>query len=427
MSEQTNKLLLDATAGIREEYIEDAAAPAVNSRPLWVRLAAAAAILALLLGGGALLWTDSTPQAEYTPFFAIRAYAQDGTEATLDSAGDTAPIAIIQSELFPGKQVYVLDVSLTDTLGNRLNLEGSSFHCLHRGQKLQPGQSDESLSIEWVEEDGFYGYRLVGWCEEWDYIDITIRDENGLILHQKTVRIEFSENYSVDVYTSYTYEEGLTTEELIAKLFDTGQRYWIHTAVASSPYVEYRALVNNCGGFQELEERADAASLLLQRWLREMEQSEYKYSSLEYSGRLGLLLSQDAYWDDLTEEEIALVEHWVMTPDEYQNSFAPFPGKQTFSYEIKMEGSYTQQNQLSIDYEGATEQDRAAHFSIMNILSAAGSESTFHGWEITGWLDKPTRLTLTVTSRDGSVLRRDVLLITPTEDGYQIDLLEQTP
>ena len=41
MSKDAKKILLDATAGIREEYIEDAAAPAAKSRPLWVRFAAA--------------------------------------------------------------------------------------------------------------------------------------------------------------------------------------------------------------------------------------------------------------------------------------------------------------------------------------------------------------------------------------------------
>ena len=426
MSEQTKKMLLDATAGIRDEYIEDAAAPAVKPRPLWVRFAAAAAVLALLLGSTMLLWPDSSQQAEYTPFFAIRAYAQDGTEATLDSVGDTALIATSQSDLFPGKNVYILDVSLTDAQGNRLNLEGSIFWCRHNGELIEPGMADEEISISWLDEDGFYGYRIVGWCEEYDYIDITIRDENDLILHQKTVRVEFAEQYSVDVYTSYTYEEGLTTEELIAKLFDTGQEYWIHTAIASSPYVEYRALVNNCGGFKELEERSDAASLLLQRWLQEMEQAEHNYTSLEYSGQLGLILSQDAHWNNLTQEEIALIKNYVTTRREYE-SYTPFPGKQTFSYEIKMEGSYTARHQLLVDYDGKTEQDEAEHFFTMFILSGANVEPTYHGWEITGWFDEPTELTLTVTDRDGAILRQDVLLITPTEDGYQIDILEQTP
>lgn len=426
MSKSSKKCLLDATAGIREEYIEDAAAPATKFRPLWVCFAAAAAVLALLLGGTLLLWPDNRPQAEYTPFFAIRAYAQDGTEATLNGAGDTAPIAVSQSDLFPGKEVYVLDISLTDTQGNRLDLEGSTFQCRHNGEWMEPGMTDEQISISWLENDDFYGYRIVGWCEDWDYIDITIRDKNGMILHQKTVRIEFDGRYCVDVYTSYTYEPNLTTEELIAKLFDTGQRYAIHTSIASSPYVEYRALVTHCGGFAELEERADAASLLLQRWLREMDEAEHTYLSLEYSGRFGLLLAQDAYWNNLTDEEIAMVKYRVVTRQEYEG-YTPFPGKQTFSYEIKMEGSYTQRNQLSIDYEGATEQDRAAHFSIMNILSATDSESAFHGWEITGWIEKPTELTLTVTNQAGTIIRQVVLFVTPTETGYQIDILKETP
>lgn len=425
MSNNRTKMLWEVTAAIREEYIEEATVTTPKSRPLWVRFAAAAAALALVLGG-LMLWPNGNPQAAYTPFFAIRAYAQDGATATLDDAGDTAPIAVTQSDVFPDKEVYVLDVSLTDTLGNRLDLEGSSFQCFHQGKELPLGQADENLSLQWVEEDDFYGYRLIGWCDEWDYIDITIRDKDDIILHQKTVRIEFAEQYRVDVYTSYTYEANLTTEELIAKLFDSGQRYDMHTAIASTPYVEYLALVNHCGGFAELEEREDAASLLLQRWLREMEQSEHEYTSLEYSGRLGLILAQDAYWDDLTEAEIALVKYRVVTRQKYEG-YTPFPGKQTFTYELIMDGHYMSSDGLTVEYNGKEVGGKDEHLLIANVLSASYADPPYHGWHLTGWFDEPTKMTLTVTDKDGNVIRREVILITPIEDNYQIDILEQTP
>jgi hypothetical protein len=51
MNEERKKLLLDATAGIREEYIEEAAAPRPRKQPLWMKLTAAAAVLALVIGG----------------------------------------------------------------------------------------------------------------------------------------------------------------------------------------------------------------------------------------------------------------------------------------------------------------------------------------------------------------------------------------
>lgn len=433
MSNASKKILLDATAGIREEYIDEAAVPVPKSRPLWVRFAAAAAALALLLGGGLLLWPDGCPETEYTPFFAIRAYAQDGTEATLDSAGDTAPIAVTQSDLFPGKEVYILDVSLTDTQGNRLDLEDSSFRCFHRGKNLEPGQTDENLSVEWVEEGGFYGYRLIGWCEEHDYIDIIIRDKNDLILHQKTIAITFSEQYRVNMFTSYTYEDGLSTEALIAKLLDTEQSYH-HLFLASSPSAAYSILRSHYGGFKELEQREDAASLLLQRWLKKMEQTDERPMCLLYDGYEGLLLAQTAYWRHLTEDEKAQIASYGVSrglAEPEENWY--FPGHRIFSYRLKM-GEYNRGCVLEISYNGKTirsgeELSQNEHFKIRNIYWSQFVPEDVSGWEIVGWFDEPTEVTLSVYDGE-ELVRRQVLLITPGEDRYdryQIDILEQTP
>lgn len=432
MNENTKKLL-DATAGIREEYLEEAAAPAAKSRPLWVRFVSAAAVLVLLLGRTLLLWPDSSPQTEYTPFFAIRAYAQDGDVATLHTAGDTVELQQGTSELFPGKQTYTLDISLTDAQGNRLNLEGSTFRCRHNGELIEPGMADEQISISWLEDDDFYGYRIVGWCEEFDLIDITIRDANDRILHQKELWISFDEEYNVNVLVSYNYEPYLTTEQLIAKLLDTEQSY-ISLGLASSPSAAY-SFLRHYGGFVELEQREDAPSLLLQRWLRKMEQTEQRPMCLVYDGYEGLMLAQTVYWRQLTDDEKAQIAAYGVSrgyAEPEENYY--FPGHRIFNYRLKMGENGPRGCVLEISYNGKTIRSgewhaQDAHFDIRNIYWSEIVPEDVSGWDIHGWFDEPTEVTLSVYDGE-ELVRQEVLLITPGEnryDQYQIDILEQIP
>ena len=53
MNEERKKLLLDATAGIREEYIEEAATAKPVKTP-WLRVAAIAAVLALVIAAAVM-------------------------------------------------------------------------------------------------------------------------------------------------------------------------------------------------------------------------------------------------------------------------------------------------------------------------------------------------------------------------------------
>ena len=433
MSDQSKKILLDATAGIREEYIEDAAAPAAKSRPLWVRFAAAAAVLALLLGSTLLLWPKNSPSADYTPFFAIRAYAQDGGVTTLHTTGDAVALQQGTSDLFPGKQTYTLDISLTDALGNRPDLEESRFRCRHNGDWLEPGMADDEISISWLEDDDFCGYRIVGWCEEIDLIDVTIIDADSRILHQKELWITFDGQYDVNVLVSYDYEPHLTTEQLIAKLLDTEQAYY-RLFLASSPIAEYHIL-RSYGGFVELEQREDAASLLLQRWLKKMEQTELRPMSLIYGDYEGLMLAQTVYWRQLTEDEKAQIAAYDVSrgyPEPEENYY--FPGHRIFSFDFKMEEHEPRGCTLEISYNGKvirSDKGRVQdeHFHIRNIYWAEIVPEDISGWAIVGWFDEPTEVTLSVYKGE-ELVRQKVMLITPSEDRYdeyQIDILEETP
>lgn len=406
--------LLDATGGIREEYIEEAAAYR-RSRPVWAAFAAVAAVLAILIGV-AVQRQPETPKIDPIAFFAIRAYAVDGTVATLEKAGDSSDLTAGESDLFPGKKVYTLDISLSNADGSGVDLSNYRFECYHRGNYLEPGESDEYISITWLEEDDFYGYRITGWCEEVEYVDITIRDHSGMIMYQKSMFIKLAEEYSVDVYTAYSYEKDLSTQALIEKLFDTGQRYYINTMAVSTAGERYEILVSQCGGFAELEQRKDAASLLLQRWVLEMEERKNPVSSLDCSGMYGLLLAQDAHWNNLTEEELAVVESYDL--DRFSETMRdPSVHWERATYAIYMMDDYKPEYNLLVEYEDRAQQ-KSDYLFVSRCNVGLGAESRTIGWTIRIDVEEPTVLRFTVVDGEDNIIRQERIVITPTENGY---------
>ena len=406
--------LLDATGGIREEYIEEAAAYR-RSRPVWVAFAAVAAVLAILIGV-AVQRQPETPRIDPIAFFAIRAYAVDGTVATLEKAGDSSDLTAGESDLFPGKKVYTLDISLSNADGSGVDLSNYRFECYHRGKYLEPGQSDEQISVTWLEEDGFFGYRITGWCASAEYVDVTIRDHSGMILYQKSMFIKLAEEYSVDVYTAYAYEKDLSTQVLIEKLFDTGQRYYINTMAACTSGEQYEILVSQCGGFAELEQRKDAASLLLQRWVLEMEEMKNPVSSLDCSGMYGLLLAQDAYWNNLTEEELAVIESYDL--DRFSETMRdPNIHWERTTYLIYMMDDYKPEYNLRVEYEDRTQQE-SDYLFVSRVNMGLGEECRTIGWSIRIYVEQPTVLCFTVVDGENNEILQKRILVTPTENGY---------
>lgn len=424
--EEKTKALLGATAGIREEYIEEAAAAEVLRKP-WRRVAAIAAVLALVLGGILLYKPAESPEEPVLPLFGIRAYATDGVVTTLESVGDSSDLVSGESELFPGKQTYMLEIYLTNTDRSQVDLTSYRFLCLHEGRYLEPGDSDASLSILLLEEDGIYGYRIIGWCEDDTFLDITVRNAEDVILYQRKMRINYSWGYKTTVYTAYDYALDISTEELIDNIL--AQDYSRLEVFSSSAVPSYSSYASCYGGFQQLEQREDAASMLLQRWLQEMETKKDKlqyYASVDSTGLLGNMLAQDVYWNRLSEEEIQQIEQFGLRR-RYSEPFSFFPGKDLFKYEIVVDGEHTIYDRLNIDWPGRTDENQREHIMILNTMSAAGMKNPFHGWTITGWFDEPTKMTLTVTDKDGNVIRRDVIVISPIVEGYDIRVLEQFP
>lgn len=432
MTEQT-KRLLEATDGIREEYIEEAASPR-RSRPQWVGFGAAAAVLLLLLGVAAL-FLPSAPDGEVFPFLAIRAYAADGSSTIIDELGDTALLCADSSPLFPGKEVYILDVYLENYTGDLEDLTQGTFYLIHKNRGLKPGEADESMAVEWLsrEEDGFFGYRITGWCEERDYFELVIRDEDQKILHQKEVRIDKSEDYRANVQISYTYREDRTTDELIEAVMR--QNYEQSFRFSSDLYQQH--LLNNTG-FRELTQRPDAARKLLDLFVRSkngeqlfMVPSFWEDGAMKCNDNLlGTILCWDEFWDQLTrKEKELLVSYGVLRrlEDEGQKTIyeMKFPGKQIFFYELEVSADAWPDAKLEVSFPGSTDETIGEHMIISFLFSASWVEDQKTGWHIGGWFDEPTELTLTVRS-GGQIARQDVLLITPTDDGYDITVLRTT-
>ena len=417
---QKQKAILEATSGIRDAYIEEAAAKQFRSHR-WGYKTAIAAVLALVIGAFCLFGRN--PDAgDPVPFFAIRAYAEDGATITLKNFGDSAQSRIEQSDLFPGKEVYVLDISLDGYEGDPHDIADERFTFQHRGKYLVPGDSDEYLSIQWLtaEQDGMNGYRIIGWCDSRDWINIDIRDPDGRIIHQKHLMVTKDTEYLVSTQISYSYKEDRTTDELIEAAFNQG----IDLTLCSGNY--YHTLKGLHGGFAELEDRPDAAKKLLALYVRIMEGEQIfacNWLGRSTDSMVGMVLSRDIHWNNLTQKEKELFCSyglWRDLDDETTDPkpYSPFPGKITFFHKVMLKGE-ERRGKLSISCDDAVYPDDTSHFSISYIASTRYPE---YGWGITGWFDKPTQITITVMDGD-ELLYLEVLQITPTEGGYQIDIV----
>lgn len=425
MNEERKKLMLDATAGIREEYIEEAATAKPVKTP-WLRVAAIAAVLALVIGG-LFLKPTAGPEDPARLLFAVQAYAQGGSLAMLESVGDSCNLASGESYLFPGKQTFMLEIYMTNLDGSKVNPQKYRLLCRHEGQYLEPGDSDDSLSVMLMEEEGYYGFRIIGWCDKSTAVDITVRDEDDRIIYQRNMWIDYDFGYTTKVYNAYQYVAGVPTETLIDQIL--AQDYHDVEIFSSDIVPSYASYAEYYGGFRELELREDAPSLLLQRWLEDMETKKDKlqyYVSVDQTGLLGNMLAQDVYWNQLSEAQLKQIEQfglrrWHSEPV----IFTPFPGRTVFEYEIVVDGKNYVTDRLDIAWPDWTEESHREHIFTFNVVSAAGMKNPFHGWKIVGWFDKPTIMTLTVTSAEGEVLREDVVWVTPTEDGYQIRVMNE--
>lgn len=419
MKEERIRALMDATGGIREEYIEEAA-QIRRKHALWIRLAAAAAALVLIIGG-LLLWPESG-NSEPIPFFAIRAYAADGSMQILDEVWESVVIASEKSKLFPEKRTYTFDISLGDYTGDPADFEEGKFLFKHNGKKLLPGEGDDEIIVEWLrsEDNGISGYRVTGCCDDYDWIDITIEDKNGIVIHQKKLWVEREgNNYRITTRISYTYRDDMTTDELIEEVL---RQDYSTTLMLASSFDGYYSFVRGDTGFKILEQRPDAAEKLFERYMQfrtefeavkgEPDGDVYWIDFYSNSSLLTCMLSYDVYWDQLTREqqELYCTHGGWRAPEGMSTSF---PGKYVFEFELNQE--YGGWNVITVTYGDQT------------IVDAGRTENVqLFNTYIVGWFTEPTDFTITVTDQLGNLLYEEKMRITPVGNSYDIEVLETT-
>lgn len=418
MEEKRMKALMDATNGIREDFIEEAAVPVRKNRVL-LRVVSAAAVLALLISVISLLQPDN--HTESIPFFAIRAYAADGSVKVLDEVGETVVVAAKKSKLFPEKQVYTFDISLGDYTGDPADFENANFIFMEKGNLLQPGEIGEKTAIEWLyaTDGGISGYRVTGWCEDYALFSVTIENDAGLVLHEKRLWIEVNDRgYQLETRISYTYREDMTTEELIREVL---RQDYSSTLMLASSWDLFYTFVRDRTGFPILEQRPDAAEKLFELFMQYAAENESAHGKpdgqsvwVDVRGNGSLLtcmLKEDIYWDRLTREqqELYCTHGGWRAPEGMSTSF---PGKYVFEFEL--DNKYAGWNVITVVYGDETIEDygRTGHVQLFNNY-------------IIGWFEEPTEITITSVDQNGKLLYKAKMLITPVEKSYDIDVLEK--
>lgn len=423
MKENT-KTLLDATAGIRAEFIEEAAAPQLRKRPLWTKLAAAAAVLALVIGGLLLMKPEPSPGEPAVPIFGIRAYAADGKAVPFENIGDRLSVQMDTSDIFPGKQVYVLDVYLEGyNLPNTAPLDDKLI-IYHKGNRfLKPGQSDQWMAVQWLtmDTDGVLGYRIIGWCDEQDWLALKIYGEDQKVLYEKEIHIVYADDgYEMDVRISYAYKEGRTTDELIELVMR--QDYF--TQIMFSSDLQQRGLRRHTG-FQELIERPDAPSKLLALFIRSQHEKGIFALDKIFIGMSGdndwllnVMLTWDEIWEGLTPREQALALGHGCSRLMFDDDSMRFGKDVGYLLQITGPDTADENSFLEVSYNGITTRKEDDHIRFFPTIGTDEDGREVYGWAVYVCFKDKTEVTFTVRDRTGKILRQEKYLVSRVESEY---------
>lgn len=433
MNESTKKML-DATSGIRNEYLEEAANVQPVRRP-WIRVAAIAAVLVLVIGWVAWPCDMEEPNTDPISFFAIRAYAADGEEVFFENIGDRLSVQMDTSDLFPGKQVYVLEVFLKDYELTDTSVLDKNFVLWHRGIRiLKPGESDEWMAVQWLtmEKDGALGYRIIGWCDEQDRFAVKIYGDDQKVLYEKEILVKYAgDEYEMDVRISYAHEEGRTTDELIDLVMR--QDYSGHTMLSSD--LRQRFLLSHTG-FWELIERPDAPSKLLALFMRsQREKGIYSLDKIfvglsgDNDWLLNVLLSWDEIWEGLTPREQALALGHGCSRLMFDYDSMRFGKDLGTLLQITAPHTADEDSILEVSYNGITTTKEDDHIRMFPTIDTDENGSEIYGWAVYVCFQDKTEVIFTVRDEAGNILQQEKYLVSRIEDkgGWHYEIEKLTP
>lgn len=265
MNEEQFRTLMDATGGIREEYIEEAALPR-HRRSIWPRAVSVAAAAALLVG---MLFVAEFPtvdpgqnstggsEGNSAPLLGIRVYAADGlidlgeaTEGTIFAGEeitdqntdfglfDYDEVKIFNSETGEWEPLIKEDTERMPKVGFEILWEGyEDYKCgikiYCNGERVDFNKDRDSFFITWF---GYPDRGMVGWLldislTEQSVIEFIMFDEdtdtvlktlevritptiyeteveNDDALSASVAQIEKNEGYTIEVLSQYVMELG---------------------------------------------------------------------------------------------------------------------------------------------------------------------------------------------------------------------------
>lgn len=303
---------------------------AVHRTHSYIRVIAASLALSLCIAGiSFLLVPNNEPNSKPSALFALKAYAVDGNLTELGENDGCFNSGHSEFNLFG------VDFPLFDFIIEPTNPEygrDTFWNCgivISYNGVVCDDLEDDHVSVSYlIPTNGTgarYKYHIWGWFEEETDMTITITDKErgGEVIEEFTVNVCYvaeSEAYRLTVtnvktnHTAYQYQipdrsqYQLTQEQLNAPtdvLIDyiLEYPYLVDLFCSNSPTVNaYAKLCEMFNGLSELENRDDAAAVMLAR-LSVMTIAEAEDDTLD-SMYLQMLLAVPIYSMQLTEEEI---------------------------------------------------------------------------------------------------------------------------
>lgn len=318
---------------------------------------------------------------------------------------------------------YHFDVLFLDEAGNTMVMPEHT----HRINGLEPGQSNDRLTTELIEENGqVIGYRITTENES-AYIEITVKDENDQFIHQMTLWIRDDEAREMLVMYAYNFEPDIPTGELIDKVLSQHMGASLYSLSSSELY--YPVLVDYQGGYAELEKRADTAVELLERYER-IKNGESLYPSAiegfpDTDSSVEFLLSEH-YIEKLTEKQLERL--FEIDPEMTVNEPTTEPAvyrETAFIYELPLcdtllafqQGGYTAS--ANYDAEDITEFD----FYIAKLIDSDGKEK--YGYRFEGVAVNNAEFLITILDKNDFLVLRQTVRVACTDDGYEIHVAQE--
>ena len=314
---QKQKAILEATSGIRDTYIEEAATKQFRSHH-WGYKTAIAAVLAFVL-----LCMFLLPNESSAPLFSVSVMADDTLNVTIIMTAEL--LEEIPAELnsnWQEREVFCVEIRMQGASQEYLN--ASQVTVEYDGNNVTQSATFAQLDIRFPEmQNSEVLCRIYGWAKDMEEttLNFTVTvsntmDESNTVLCEQPFRAFYNRNRLIVncEVTNNTkwYFELASTERLLDMILKDGDSpmFLLQSQGTAEHFLDltrrwYAEIV------AVLDTREDAGSAILKKLQQIYKMDEHEYTA-KYANQEGpyvlLLLLQGSYYDQLTEEEIAQYE-----------------------------------------------------------------------------------------------------------------------